>query len=171
MNNSVIPLGRKQDDRSSRIMNLDWRKKETEPVKDFRQEHKVLFWTLIRRGGNTGQECVCVRLHTHVHMCTHITCTCMHVPVDMDVCISGCLYAFISACLGLPESLGHLWLIAQACASWYNEETEAVKQQTSGELSANKFHLTTLSLLPQYTPKPWTRPASLELIILLFSTL
>lgn len=57
--------------------------------------------------------------------------------------------------------------MAQVRASQYNKEKEAVKQQTSGELSANKFHLTTLSLLPQYSPKPWTHAASLELIILL----
>lgn len=33
----------RRKDRNSRIMNLDWYKKETELVKGFRQEHKVLF--------------------------------------------------------------------------------------------------------------------------------
>lgn len=149
----------RRKDRNSRIMKLDC-KKETELVKGFRQEHEVLFWTLIRRGSNTKWERVCAHLsaHTRAYVHTHHTCVCMHVPVCtcmcllVHVCISGCLCVFMSVHLCLPQSLELPWLVAQVCASWYNEEKEAVKQQTSGELSANKFHLTTLSSLPLLSP-------------------
>lgn len=110
---------------------------------------KVLFWALIRKGSNTGWECVCAHLSacTHAYLHTHPMCMCMHVCALLHMCVPVGVRVYLDTSMRscLPQSLEQPWLVAQVHASWYNEEMGAVKQQTSGELSANKFHLRNLS--------------------------